>query len=146
MDHLDRTPLLLEFALPSKQRLKPGGQRKDRTRRHRSRTSASMPHAGGEENIIRRISDKQRLNQARDINKGLTRRRAKRDHADRRKPADQGHLSDKRSNPSAEIRPEKRGNPQAKAETQVRTSPSKQQRRPTLPASPKFFDRGSMRL
>jgi hypothetical protein len=103
-----------------------------------------MPDARGEYKMIRRIEDKRRFNQARDIDKGLYQRRARRDHAERRPKADHGHLSVKRDNPQATKRPEKRGNPQNKAATQIRISPSKLQKRPALPRTLQFLSRGAL--
>jgi hypothetical protein len=143
MDHLERTPLLCEAALASKQHLKPGGAAKARTR-HLARTSASMPDARGEEKIIRRLDDKLRFNQPRDINKGFYSRRAQRDYSDRRKKSTHGHLALKRNNPQANHKPSKRGNPQNKGATELRVSPSKLKLRPALPRTFQFFSRSSL--
>ena len=138
MDHLERTPLLLEFALPSKQRLK-GAPPKQRTRRQ-SRSALMSPDARGAENIVRRISDRQRMNQARDLRPSHTKRKAKSDHAKRRAPIKHGEA---RKNPQAKSNTHTRGNPQAKAKTKVRVSPSNLKRRPTIPNTRRFFGFGN---
>lgn len=92
----------------------------------------------------RRVHDRQLFNSPRDVHKGFYTRRAEQQYRQRRQDPHHHHLTKTRTNPQAEKRPEKRGNPQAKTKTQIRVSPSKQQRRPTLPQTPKFFDRGTL--
>lgn len=144
MDHLVRTPLLLELSHSSAQHLKPRGAAKARTRRQ-SRTSASMPTAGGESNMARRVKERRRLEQARDRRPGISRRRAQDDYKSRRKHAHHGHLDNVRKNPNAKTKTAARGNPQAKSKTELRLSPSKQKHRPPIASRmPPIFPRGSM--
>jgi len=144
MDCLTRTPLLLEYSLPSAQRKKPGFSPKSRSHRIRQKTSAAMPtRPGAGERHRRRFEGNLRLNQARDIHPSHSKRKAKTVRQEAR-PTATSHVHKKRQNPQSETRPEKRGNPQAKSKTEVRISPSKLERRPTLPKTPKFFSRGDM--
>ena len=89
----------------------------------------------------RRIHDRQRLNAPRNVLKGHYRRKAQRNHRERRGNPQQ---QVQRQNPLAAKKPLKRGNPQAKSKTEVRTSPSKLQQRPTIASTPRFFERSDL--
>lgn len=142
MDHLNRSPLLLEFSTASRQHLKPRGAPKALTHRIRQKTSASMPTRRGEaERQGRRFEGKLRMNQARDIHPSSSKRRAEDVRKKARPNPHTSHLSKKRKNPNAPSRPRSRGNPQARDKTQIRTSPSREQHRPTLAKTPQTATR-----
>jgi hypothetical protein len=142
MDRLIRKPLLLELSAPSVQHKRPGGFVKSRSHRLRQKTSAGMPTRPGKtERDARRLQGQQRLHQARDRHPGMSKRRAEKVRGEAR-PTATSHLQKKRGNPQARSnRLAKRGNPQARSKTEIRESPSKLERRPTLPKTPKFYSR-----